>query len=295
MRKRDRIINVIRKKNRIYRFLHLIFGAFILGLIYNAFIVPNNLVYGGISGLSIVISKITGISPTLFLNIVTLGLCIISFFILGAKETSYAVVGFFAYDIMINLTAPIAKYFTLEFDSFLFSVILYAVIDGIGCGILYKTGFNTGGSDSIIAICQHFFKKPISNISNFLNTIIIIFGASTFGIVKSVYAIIYLKTMNFISNRVLIGVSDSKFCLITTRHKEKLEEYLNNELEVGYTLLNYTNGIGILSKSIIMCVVPSDRFYDFKRVLISFDKKCTLISSDCYAVEGGKTNKILKV
>ena len=83
--------------------------------------------------------------------------------------------------------------------------------------------------------------------------------------------------------------------IITTNKKVLIEEYLEKELELGYTLLKYTNGIGILQKSIIMCVVPNDRFYELKHHIYSIDKKANLISSDAYSVVGGHTNRLLKI
>ena len=66
-------------------------------------------------------------------------------------------------------------------------------------------------------------------------------------------------------------------------------------LEVGYTLIDSTNGIGVLKKVVIMCVIPTDRFYDLKKELLAIDKKTEIISNDCYTVVGGKTNKIFNV
>ena len=132
-------------------------------------------------------------------------------------------------------------------------------------------------------------------ISNVLNTGIIIVGAATFGITKSIYALIFLFVCNFITDRVILGSSDSKLCLIKTRKQKELEEFITNELEIGYTLIESTNGIGILKKQVVFCIVPSDRFYDLKRELMLIDKKAELISSDCYTVEGGYTNHIIDV
>lgn len=291
----DNVLEQITKKNRISRIISLIVGSFIVALIYNSYIVPNNLVYGGVGGLAIIVNNNFDIPTTLFIDIVTIILAIISLILLGIKKTSYTIVGYLAYTIMINLTEPLATYFQIEFDSFLFSVLFHSSLAGLGFGLIYKAGFNTGGSDSIIAIAQKYFKFPTARISNIINGIIIVLGAANFGIIKSIYAIIYLKINNFISDRTILGVSTSKLCFIKSRHIKEVEKLLSDELEVGYTLIDSTNGIGLLKKSIIFCVLPTDRFYDLKRELIKIDKKTEIISNDCYTVEGGKTNKLIKV
>lgn len=291
----DNILEQITKRNRIPRIIALLVGTFIIALIYNAFIVPNNIVYGGLGGIAIIVNKLTGLDTTIFYNVVTIILTVISIIILGYKKTSYTIVGFLTYTLMVNITDPLVSLFQLEFESNLFSILFYAVLDGLGMGLLYKAGFDTGGADTIIAIVQKYFKFPKSQLSNLINGIIVLVGAATFGIVKSIYAIIYLDIINFISDRTILGSSTSKICFIKSHKVAEVEELLTNDLEIGYTLIDSTNGIGILKKVVIMCVIPTDRYYDFKKELILIDKKIEIISNDCYTVIGGKTNKIFNV
>lgn len=291
----DNILEQITKRNRIPRIIALLIGTFIIALIYNAFVVPNNIVYGGLGGLAIIVNKLTSIDTTLFYNVVTIGLVVISLILLGYKKTSYTLIGFSTYTLMVNVTDPLVSIFQLEFESNLLSILFYAVLDGLGMGLLYKAGFDTGGSDTIIAIAQKYFKFPKAQLSNLINGMIVVAGAATFGIVKSIYAIIYLKIINFISDRTILGSSTSKICFIKSRDVAKVEELLTNDLEVGYTLIDSTNGIGVLKKVVIMCVIPTDRFYDLKKELMAIDKKTEIISNDCYTVVGGKINKILNV
>ena len=255
-------------KGFLTRFLCVFIGAFIVSIVYNAFVKEYTLVSGGVSGLAIIVNEYFGISTTVFINVGTILLLLLSFIILGFKKTSDAVVGYVAYGLMLSVTEPIADYINITFDSFLFSVILYGALSGLGYGLIYRPGYNTGGSDSIVAITQKFIPLPYAVISNALNSGIIIVGAATFGITKSIYALIFLFVCNFITDRVILGSSDSKLCLIKTRRQKELEEFIKNDLEIGYTLIESTNGIGILRKQVVFCIVPSDRFYDLKRELM---------------------------
>lgn len=291
----DNILIHITKKNRINRFFFLVVGTFIVALIYNSFIVSNNLVYGGIGGLAIIVNKMFDININLFINIVTVFLILLSLVLMGFKHTSYSIIGFGVYTLMINITSPISSLINVNFDSFLFSVIINAIIMGFGFGLIYRTGFNTGGSDSIVQIIQHFFHLPTGKISNFINSIIVIIGAVNFGIIKSIYAIIFLKIMNFISDYIVLGVSSSKLCYIKTNHTKEVEKYLSENLSTGYSLIESTNGVGILKRSIIFIVVPNDYFYHLKQEVLKIDNKAKFISNDCYTVENGHMKKIIKI
>lgn len=289
------IMELVTKRNRISRLILLTIGSFIAALIYNIFVSPNSLVYGGIGGVAIIANKLIGLNEIIFIDIATIILVLISLIVIGPKKTSYTIIGYGMYAIMVSLTAPLAKYITFNFDSFLFNVLLAAIIDGFGYGLIYKCGFNTGGADSIIAITQHFFKVPTAKLSTIINGIIVISGAFVFGIDKTIYAIIYLKIMNFVSNYIILGTSTSKLVFIKTKELNQIEEYLKSEINVGYTLIDSGNGISFLRKKIIMCIVPSEMFYNLKKDLITIDKKIEIISNDCYTVEGGTINKLIKV
>ncbi len=291
----DTVLEHIRKKNRIIRLISLTIGCFIVAFMYNAFIVPNNLVYGGMGGLAIIMHNVCGISTTTFLNIATISLIVLSLFIIGFKKTSYSIIGYAVYTLMINITAPLVGYLNLNLDSFLFSIFIYGVITGIGYGFIYKTGFNTGGSDTIVAIAQHFFSSPVGKLSTIINGIIIFIGATNFGITKSLYALIFLKLTNFISDAIILGMSDSKICFIKTKKAHEVESYLENEFEIGYTVLESTNGVGIFKRPILFVVIPSDRYYDLKKELLNIDKHIEIIINDCYTVENGHTNRLIKI
>jgi uncharacterized membrane-anchored protein YitT (DUF2179 family) len=266
-----------------------------VALIYNIFVLPNSVVYGGLGGVAIIVNHFTGINTIIFIDVVTVLLCILSIGIIGIKKTSYTLIGYGAYALMVSLTSPISKYLSISFDSFLLSILICAFIDGIGFGLIYKCGFNTGGADSVIAIIQHYIKIPTGKISSIVNGIIVILGACVFGITKTFYAIIFLRILNIVSDRVILGTSSSKILFIKTKRILEIERFLTNELNISFTLLDSSNGIGLLKNKVIMCVIPSDIFYNLKRELIKIDNNIEIISNDCYTVEGGTLDNLIKV
>ena len=213
---KDFISDKIRSKNIIKRLIMVLLGTFIIALIYNSFIVKYDIVYGGVGGIAIFVNHFFQIDNSLFINVVTGLLFIISFFIVGYKKAFYTLVGFISYAIMINLTKPLALYVNVDINSFFISVLFFAFICGIGYGLIYRAGFNTGGCDSIIMIIQHYFKIPQTIISNIVNSLIILFGAIIFGIEKSIYAIIFLKIINLVNDYMILGKIDHKICFIKT-------------------------------------------------------------------------------
>nr|MCR5483174.1 hypothetical protein [Bacilli bacterium] len=76
---------------------------------------------------------------------------------------------------------------------------------------------------------------------------------------------------------------------------DKVIGYINDEVGSSYTILDSTNGIGFLNRRIIMCVVPSIKFIDLRNKLTKLDKNISIVSNDCYSLDGGTVDSLLVV
>ncbi len=277
------------------RMLVLVLFCLVGSLVYNCYIVPNNVVFGGMSGLAIVINKLIPVSPVFYLNILSIVSLILGIIFLGYKDTSYGVIGYLIYTLCVNITLPISKYFILTFDSAFLNTIIFSFIHGIAFGFIYRTGFNTAGTDTIVEIFKKYRHKPIGYLSNIINGIIILSGLFVFGIVNTIYAITFLIFHNKVCDYVLMGSSVYKICLIKSKEFDKVIDYISDEIGSSYTILDSTNGVGFLNRRVIMCVVPSIKFIDLRNKLTKIDKKISIISNDCYSLDGGTVDSLLVV
>jgi uncharacterized membrane-anchored protein YitT (DUF2179 family) len=130
-------------------------------------------------------------------------------------------------------------------------------------------------------------------LGNIVNGLIILSGVLTFGYIKAIYAIITLVIINYMTDAVLVGLSSKKMVFINSKKTKEVSKYISEDLDTGYTLLQSTNGIGLFKRPIIMCVIPTYRFYTLKHRLREIDSYATLYSHDCYNVVGGRTNQIV--
>ena len=85
----------------------------------------------------------------------------------------------------------------------------------------------------------------------------------------------------------MLGTSNRKICFIETTKTKDIESYIKDDLELGFTIIKTTNNY------LIMCVVPTDRFYTFKHDLLKIDNNCFITTNDCYTVEGGSVNPLI--
>lgn len=290
------IREAVTKKNFYVRSTILIFSIALLALNYNLFLAPNQFVIGGTSGLAIIIQKLFGLNTAAFIGITSVILILLAFLFLGWKETSRCIVGSILYPVFISLTEPLAHILLphLEFDSTIIIVLIAGILCGVANGLIYKTGFNTGGSDVLMKIINKYGKIPEGKAVFSINIVIMLFGFIIFGANKFIYSLIILYLNTMLIDRIIIGVSNSKLFFIYTKEEEKVKTFIMEELKSGVTILNAKGGFSGEENHVLMCVVPNKDYYLFKETVLTIDKNAFFVINDCYEVTGGK-RKLRKI
>lgn len=283
------IREAITKKNFYVNSIVLIFGVFLLAINYNLFLAPNEFVIGGTSGLAIIFKKLYGLDTAIFISITSFILILLSIVFLGWKETRRSIIGSILYPFFVSLTMPIASYLLpyLKFDNMIIIVLIAGILCGVANGLIYKTGFNTGGSDVLMKIINKYAKVPEGKAVFSINIIIMVFGFIVFGANKFIYALIILFLNTTMIDRIIIGVSNSKLFFIYTKEEEKIKSFIMNELKTGVTIFNTKGGYSGEDGHVLMCVVPNKKYYLFKEMVLEIDKNAFFVINDCYEVTGG--------
>ena len=285
----------ISNKNFIKRFAIYIFCTFLLALTYNVFFVRYNLVVGGVSGLAIVIKDLFGIGTSIFNIIATVFLLLISFILIGKKETKHSLLGAIVFPTMITITEPISSFIHIEISSYLFMVLFVSTIYGILSGIIYKLGFNAGGTDIVVNIIKHYKKMSVGEAGNCINIGIVILSCISFGITRVIYCVISLFLMNFLADFVLLGNRDSKICIIKTKRHKSVEKILRREYLAGYTILKSAGGLDKRKRTTLFCIMPTQYYYDFCQKLKDIDASVFMYSCNCYSVSGGYRKRLINI
>lgn len=291
------IREAVTKKNFYIRSFILIFSVALLALNYNLFLSPNNFVIGGTSGLAIILKELFGLNPAIFIGISSFILILLAFFFLGWKETRRCILGSILYPVFVSITEPLAIYLLLhlEFDSTIIVALIGGVLCGVANGLIYKTGFNTGGSDVVMKIVNKYGKLPEGKAVFSINIVIMVFGLIIFGANKFIYSLIVLFLNTMLIDRIIIGISNSKLFFIYTKEEEKVKDFIMDELKTGVTIFNAKGGFSGEENHVLMCVVPNKDYYLFKETVLEIDKNAFFVINDCYEVTGGvqKTRKII--
>lgn len=286
--KSNNILAQVESKYKIRRYIELVIGILIISLAFNIFLLPNNLVFGGVSGLSIIIKEFIPIDPSKFIMISSLILLVVSYIFLGKEKTKGSIIGSILFPIFVDLTANVNQYIQLDTSNLLLAVIFGGIIYGFGAGLVFKAGFTTGGTDIINQILSKYLHVSMGNAMLMSDGLIVLCGGFFFGVTKLMYAIIVIYIIGLITDKVLLGISNSKAFYIITDEDDKIRDYLLNELHHGVTIFNVKGGYTNKKDEVILCVVPTSEYYKVKEGIHEIDSEAFFLVCDAYEVFGGE-------
>ena len=286
--KQGHILEKVEAKDKLKRYFELVIGILLIAIAFNLFLLPNELVFGGVSGLSIIVSKFITIDASTFIMIASLLLLVVSFLVLGKNDTKASIVGSILFPIFVNITANIGEYIKLDTGNVLLSAVFGGIIYGFGAGLVFKAGFTTGGTDIINQILSKYLHMSMGNAMLISDGLIVVLGGFFFGATKLMYALIVIYIIGLMTDKVLLGISNSKAFYIITNEDEKIRDYLLNELHHGVTIFSVKGGYTHKKDEVILCVVPTHEYYRVKEGIHEIDSEAFFVVCDAYEVSGGE-------
>lgn len=277
----------IEQKHLIKRITILCLSLFISAIIFNFFQRPTRLVTGGTSGIAIILEYLFSFEPSTVILIISTSLLIISFFTLGFEQTSGAIIATFVYPFFVNLTSDLPNIIPVDTTDMLLISIFIGIISGITNGLVYKNGFNNGGTSIISQILYKYQRISISVSGFIMNIIIVLVGGFLFGWTMVMYATIILYINSIVVDRVLLGISKNKNIFIITSKEKAIKDYILKELKHGVTEFDVKGGFKYANKRVLMTTIPSSDYFRLKEGVKLIDKDVFVIVTDSYETSIG--------
>ena len=210
------------------------------------------------------------------------------YFLLGKEKTKATILGSILFPIFVNLTSNIGSIIDIDTNQLLLISVFGGVVYGFGAGMIYKAGFTTGGTDIINQILSKYLKISMGNSMLYCDGTIVLLTAFVFGPTQFMYSIIVLYVISYMSDRVILGVSDSKAFYIVTDEEKKIKEYILKYLNHGVTVFNAKGGFAKERENVLMCVLPTKDYYRLKEGIHQIDPDVFFVVTDAYEVFGGE-------
>lgn len=262
-------------------------GTMAAAFSFNLFILPLNIV-SGTSGISVVLNHYFGWKPSTVIFIIYMLILVLSFILMGPKKTKASIIGSILYPIFVELTSKLTFYIDVSGIEPIVLAVCGAIVNGVGLGLVYKTGYNTGGSDVLTQILNKYFKKPIGTCTLMINSIVIVLALITFGLKSCIYSVIVIYITSMLIDRVMIGISGSKCFQVITEYETDVKKFLQSKLSHGVTVIPARGGYTGNVVKMIMCIIPTGEYVSVKEGILAIDPNALILVSDVYEAVGSK-------
>ena len=212
----------------------------------------------------------------------------ISYITLGKERTKTSVLGAILLPIFVRLTRDFSIYFALNTSQLLLSSVFGGVLFGLGSGLVFKAGFSTGGTDIINLIVSKYFKLGIGTSMLVTDGIIVLISSIAFGMTHMMYSMIVLYIISLMSDKVILGISDSKAFYIVTEKDDEIKAYILKHLNHGVTVFKAKGGFKKENRNVLMCVLPTRDYFKLRAGINEIDKDAFFVVTDAYEVFGGE-------
>lgn len=247
----------------LFEYAQVIFGAVIIGLAYNMFLLPAKLAAGGLSGLSTILYEVYTLHPAMTQFVMNIPIFIVGWIFLGRDFSGKSLVGTFCVPFVIWLSADIPVAVTNPFLAMLYGGILL----GIGLGIVYRGNGSTGGTAALAQVLKKFTGLSSGYSQLIVDGFVVGTSLFVFNLELTLYALICIfvtgKTIDFIQLRT----SSSKLILIITEKEAEIQQLIQDEIDRGLTKIQTVGGYSKEEKTMILCVVEQTEAIYLKKRL----------------------------
>jgi len=286
----ENILKKIYSKDKLKRYSEFLLGLLITALAFNLFILPNNIVYG-VSGIAVIFNNLLDIDPSIVIFIGNAILLIMSYIYLGKEKTANTILGSLLYPVFVKLTTPLISIVDLGNADVLVLTIFGAVLTGFGLGLIFKAGYTTGGTDILNYIFQKHYKISLGSSMLFTDGFVILCGVFVFGWVNVMYSLVSLYIISLMTDKVILGISQSKAFYIITEHPSEVKEFILKNISHGVTVLDARGGYTNDKQKMLLCVVPTSMYFRLKEGINYIDKDAFFVVTDSYETYGGSISE----
>lgn len=273
-------------KKFLFESIELILGCIFMSIGINMFLKPYTIAPGGLSGLSVVLGKLTGLPISIVMLGIGIPLVIFSIKILGIKDSIKTLIGMSIFSAILSLTSKLSN--THVTEDVLLCAVSGALCLGVGLGIVLKMDASTGGTDLIALMLNKIFPNiPLSKFMIMLDGMVVISaGLASKNLETALYSGVALYIIVKVVDAIVSDFNYSKAFMIISNEPNALRDGINKEIKRGVTFLQGKGGYTNEDKNVLLVVVSKNEEVHLKKVIKSIDPSAFIIVTDVHEVLG---------
>ncbi|WP_110113506.1 YitT family protein [Bacillus sp. CGMCC 1.16541] len=269
------------------RVIAISIGALLMATGLEIFLVPNNVVDGGITGISIMLSHITGVKLGVFLFVLNL-----PFVFLGYKQIgkTFAISTIFGI-LLLSILTTMFHHLPAFTDDVLLATVFGGMILGIGIGLVIRYGGSLDGTEILAILINKKVPFSVGEIVMFFNLFILGAAGFVFSWDRAMYSILAYVIAAKSIDTVVQGMEQSKSAWIISDQYREIGEAINARLGRGVTYLHGEGAYTGEDKKVVFCVITRLEESKLKSLVEELDPGAFLAVGDIAEVRGGRFKK----
>lgn len=282
----------IKNKNlyHIFSFLMITFGALLASFALECFLIPNTILDGGVTGISIILSKISIFSMGILIILLNIPFLYIGYKNMGKNFLIKAI-----YSIIIfSLSLAVFGKVDAITDQMLLATVYGGLLLGVGCGVVIRFGGCLDGTESVAIVISKCFPISVGQIILLINLVIYTVAGLIFGIDRALYSLltyfITFKVIDFVSE----GLEQAKAAIIITDNGKDISKEIYRRLGRTTTKLE---GEGLISgsKEVLYCVMTRIEIPELRRIAEDVEDPVFITVTDVSSIIGNHIKSTKKI
>lgn len=264
---------------------------FLLAFASVFFLIPMNIVNGGMTGLSLIFFSWFAIPVDLTTAILAWSFFFLGLIILGKKFSAQTFLATILYPIflflLIRFVGPDWIGFSIEDETHrLLASVFGGSLVGLGIGMSFLVGGSTGGFDVIMLIGQRYFDWKASISSFVIDAVIIAIGMFTFGIITGLYGVISTVLTSVMIELVFAGLSKVYLVTVVSRQHQLINQFIIDKLSRGSTIYQAKGGYLQQPQQVIQVAIQRQEYFALKQMIAKTDPSAFVMITQARSILG---------
>lgn len=247
-------------------YIKITFGIALTAIALEYFFFPNDIASGGVSGIGLVVNRMTGIEASIVIFVLNILLFILAFFVLGK---SFGGKSIYATIILSVCMFIIEKFFNpgILTDNLFLASFFGAGLLAMGSAIVFHQGASTGGTSIIAAIINKYTSLGIGSGLLITDSLVCLLAIGAFGIDKGLFGFFSVIMIGVLVDKFIDGFNTCKQVFVVTTKSELVSNYITKDIKRGCTVLNGQGGFTGSDIKIIYTVLDTKQFITLKKFI----------------------------
>ena len=273
-------------KQHLKLLIYTLLGNTMLAFAVCAFIVPQDFMLGGSSGIALSVQCFAPIRLSVISAITNIILFSLGWGFLGWKFAANSLLSTIVYPIIMGImeVSPVGKLFVGE-DK-LICALYCSLLIGMGVGLVVRVGGSTGGMDIPPCILQKYKGIPVGKSLMFFDGIIILTQVLLKGTDGILYSLLILVLTSIVVDHTIVSGEATVQIIIISPEFERIRHEILDNINCGVSMIDMETGLTGEKRQAILSVVYAKKYPEIRDAALKIDKSAFIIASDVKNVNG---------